>query len=124
VRPRAEPQPDGEDVADGVVADKKVGRVAAGATMCGNGGILADQDRRFNQRAHSNRLWCRSVRNHVRIGQIIRGKSKLLLRKRDDLSFIAPMRTYLFDDEDGDGLSLLRGRREYQLGAYLDHRRR
>jgi uncharacterized protein (DUF736 family) len=35
-----------------------------------------------------------------------RGKSKRLLRKLDDRSFNAPLRTYLFDDEDGDGLSL------------------
>jgi len=33
-------------------------------------------------------------------------KVERLLRKLDDRSFNAPMRTYLFDDEDGDGLSL------------------
>ena len=86
--------------------------------MCGNGGIVDDQNRRFNQRDHSYRLWCTSARNHVRIGRAIRGKPKLFLLKLDDPSFNVPMRTYLCDDEDGDGLSLPRGCREYQLGAY------
>jgi hypothetical protein len=64
------------------MASGKWAAFAAEATMCGNCWIDAEQDRRSNQRAPSNRLPCRSTRKPARIGRMIRGKSKPLSRKR------------------------------------------
>jgi hypothetical protein len=88
-------------VVDGVVADKKVGRVRSGSNDVRHWRRRRNITGRLNPRATSYRFWCRSAWKQVRIGRVIRGRPKLIFRKLDEPSFNARMRAYLLGDEGG-----------------------